>query len=95
MKLKVVLNRFSCYLYNKLSKFLQGNTLKGKPQTPSACTVNNFFLRHRYRFINGIPEPGGLLWLKHAAKLQFDDTSSKFRLKHKNFKNLLHGVLFF
>jgi hypothetical protein len=43
-----------------------------------------------YRFINGIPEPGGLLWLKHAA----NDTSSKFRLKHKNFKKLLHGVLF-
>ena len=37
-----------------------------------------------YRFINGIPETGGLLWLKHAAKLHFDDTSSKFRLKHKN-----------
>ena len=48
-----------------------------------------------YRFINGIPEPGGLLWIKHVAKLHFDDTSSKFRLKHKNFKNLLHGVLFF
>jgi hypothetical protein len=45
-----------------------------------------------YRFINGIPEPGGLLWLKHAAKLHFDDTSSKFRLKHKIFKNLLHDI---
>ena len=48
-----------------------------------------------YRFINGIPEPGGLLCLKHAAKLHFDDTSSKFRLKHENFEKLLHGVLFF
>jgi hypothetical protein len=47
-----------------------------------------------YRCINGIPETGGLLWLKHAVKLHFDDTSSKFRLKHKNFKKLLHGVLF-
>ena len=53
-----------------------------------ACIVS-------YRCINGIPEPGGLLWLEHAAKLHFDDTSSKFKLKHKNFKNLLHGVLFF
>ena len=47
-----------------------------------------------YRYINGIPEPGGLLWVKYAAKLHFDDAYSKFRLKHKISKNLLHGVLF-
>ena len=48
-----------------------------------------------YTFINGIPEPGGLIWLTQAAKLHFDDTSSKCRLKLKNFKHLLQGVLFF
>ena len=48
-----------------------------------------------HRFINGIPEPGELLWLKHAAKLHFDDTSSKFRLTHKNFKNYYTVFYFF
>jgi hypothetical protein len=42
----------------------------------------------------GIPEPGGLLWLEHASKLHFDDTSSKFKLKHKNFK-IYYTVFYF